>query len=719
MPGVLGVIVAIAETVGALASELFIAIGLPGLPAATAYAVASTGVLVGATLGILSGLKSLFSPGVPKSEAAGTTIRTPISSRVSGFGVARLGLLDQQLYESFNGAAYDVYADHDGPITSVLTWYLNDDVITIDGSDDVISPDGKKYVDSSGAQVVKLLHREGAATETAYSELTSALGSTIWPSTSRGDGVASIALICQPVKSKDWIGCYPNGVPIPTRAAQLQPVFDPRDGGQTQGTRSTYLWSDNPALVLLAYLTDANGGMGLDYARLIAPAISDWEDAADVCDEAVTLKAGGTEPRYRCWITYKHDAPPADVIKAILASMDGWLGQRGDGALVLKAGKYVAPTVSIGAEHITAYSLQSLVATDDAINVLNLSYISAAHDYAEEPTDDWVDTADVAARGRRNAQPLNVSTSPSPGQSSRLAKRAMARGLAPYRGWFSTDLAGFEGLGERYLDITIEEAGAVIFDGPVEILDAIFTPGQGVQFTFVQADANIDDWIAALEEGDPAPLGDVVVSDPIDPPDIDTAVAFFQESSPGVEGARIRIDATGPDRPDLTWYIRWKVSTDSSWKESTVLDAAGYPSVTLDTDFVPVGVMIDVEVAYSTGAGQGSDWSSTETVDTSADAIAPAVPIHVSHAGGTGTYSIAWQTPASLNFYGARVWKNTSGSGFGSATNVGGLRIAPSNYIDGYNPSGIAAGTYDLWVTAENAAAAASSPIGPFTVTVT
>jgi hypothetical protein len=51
-----------------------------------------------------------------------------------------------------------------------------------------------------------------------------------------------------------------------------------------QGDPSTYAWSENPILCLLAYLTDASGGMGEDYSRRIAPALDSWIAAADDCD---------------------------------------------------------------------------------------------------------------------------------------------------------------------------------------------------------------------------------------------------------------------------------------------------------------------------------------------------------------------------------------------------------------------------------------------------
>src|SRR3546814_12086276 len=86
----------------------------------------------------------------------------------------------------------------------------------------------------------------------------------------------------------------------------------------------------------------------VDYATKIAPTLSYWQAAADVCDEAISLKAGGTEERYRSPVAHNHTDQHANVIAALLSTFDGWIAPRADGALVVYAGKYYAPTVSIG-----------------------------------------------------------------------------------------------------------------------------------------------------------------------------------------------------------------------------------------------------------------------------------------------------------------------------------------------------------------------------------
>src|SRR3546814_17067473 len=51
----------------------------------------------------------------------------------------------------------------------------------------------------------------------------------------------------------------------------------------------------------------------------------------------------------------------------------------------------------------------------------------------------------------------------------RLAKRKMARTNALYRGSVTTNAAGRIVRGQRFINLRIEEAGTVFFDGPAEV----------------------------------------------------------------------------------------------------------------------------------------------------------------------------------------------------------------------------------------------------------
>jgi hypothetical protein len=320
---------------------------------------------------------------------------------------------------------------------------------------------------SNPPNLVQIDYRLGLDTETSYSEIAPAL--PLWDASHRGDGVTSMLLLCTPARREDQQGDFPNGLPTPSAVIDAQLIYDPRDVGQTQGDKSTYLFSDNPILCLLAYLTDASGGMGLDYARFIEPAIDFWKDAADECDGLVAtsgmhatlldaaavgdnkifladttgLTVGATvsncRPRtwscpasawpaksispgrwltptkpgnwptgpasvrrrlYRCAGTYGHDTPPGDVIKSILSTFDGWLGQRGDGALVVRTNTVYTPTVVLGNDHIVGYQVQHYLPDEQVTNQYVVSYTDPASGFNKAEAGYVQDDDDIAAAGR-------------------------------------------------------------------------------------------------------------------------------------------------------------------------------------------------------------------------------------------------------------------------------------------------------------------------------
>ena len=69
--------------------------------------------------------------------------------------------------------------------------------------------------------------------------------------------------------------------------------------------------------------------------------------AADICDQAVTLAAGGAEPRYEANGQLSSRDTPGDTIEAFRTAMAGDLIQTG-GKWLIKPGAYEAPVVSLG-----------------------------------------------------------------------------------------------------------------------------------------------------------------------------------------------------------------------------------------------------------------------------------------------------------------------------------------------------------------------------------
>ncbi len=161
----------------------------------------------------------------------------------------------------------------------------------------------------------------GSDTQTVDFKLASAFSSQ-WTASHRGRGVAYIALTFE--FNED---VYRQGKPEVTCLVQGKKVYDPRlDGTRAGGSGAhrvndptTWAYSTNPALCLADYLLDNRLGLGEDAARIDYDLVA---DAADVCDEFVTVP-GGSQRRYTCNVVLSATDRFEDNIEVLAQAMAG------------------------------------------------------------------------------------------------------------------------------------------------------------------------------------------------------------------------------------------------------------------------------------------------------------------------------------------------------------------------------------------------------------
>jgi len=238
------------------------------------------------------------------------------------YGRSRVGGV--RLYDASTGGSNDFlhriigFAGHE--IESYDEIYLNDEVITIDGSGNVTSP--ARY---NG--FVRIRRFYGTTTQAADADLvseTSTLAEGRWTTNHRLFGVAYIY-----ARFKYDADVFPNGIPIISATIKGRKIYDPRT--------TTTVWSDNPALCIRDYLT-ASFGLNQTSAQVDDTSIT---TAANICEEVVD-----GEDRYTCNGSFVTGFTPSQVVSDILTSMGGllWYSQ---GQWRMKAAKYVTPTVTL------------------------------------------------------------------------------------------------------------------------------------------------------------------------------------------------------------------------------------------------------------------------------------------------------------------------------------------------------------------------------------
>lgn len=325
--------------------------------------LASTAVVGEITLGAIVGsltlatvatgasfaAQTLLAPDPPKPEAGHLTQNKTIPPRQRGWGRRRMGGF-YGLYTSVDQISTDVVLFHQGKICAFVGYFLHDDrvnltsgfvvgVLNADGSNISFGtvPNDGRYVGTGGRVAIET--RLGEDTETYYSNVEAVVTSGVWDSSHRGDGIASIALICDGPGAAKFTKTFPQNLPIPTVIVDMSAVWDFRDSAQsptnkttwidypdydagvnyTSGTRALYLgvvyislsnpisasnignqpdisndfWTpvfSNPILQLVDYIiTPAlDGGMGLSRDILITPVLANLISKANICDELVT-----------------------------------------------------------------------------------------------------------------------------------------------------------------------------------------------------------------------------------------------------------------------------------------------------------------------------------------------------------------------------------------------------------------------------------------------
>lgn len=656
---------------------------------ATPLAVAITTVIIGIGISVGTSLlaQAFLAPsaqqtaGPPPSDRQFIS-KAPVAPRFRCYGRVRVAG-GQAFLAARKGTLYRVLAHNDGRIDGVEEHLIDETVVTVGADGWVTAPD--KYQGR-----VRILWRDGANDQAYYAELKDAFAD--WDATHKGNGVAHSLTLFKQVGQEQFFDVYPSGEnTLYKRTQRGVRVWDPRDPAQSASDASTWLWSDNAALCILDFLRHESG-FGMPMAWL-EPELAIWKAAADACDEPVTLKAGGTEKRYRLWGSYAYDERPADVLSRMLTACNGrlWIGP--NGGLALSVGVWTEPTVVIGDDAIVSYKLGSGNEAPDTANTLTAVYTESAMGYVETEAEPWVDEASLLAYGEQRSD-AKLYMVPSHSQCRRLMKQAFGRLAPAWKGTLTTNLAALAALTERYVTIMISELDLTI---TAEIDNVQFRVEQGnvvtglvIDFTAITALAFAFD--PATEEGTPSEVPAAIASSSISPPDnfnvlMDhrggNVVGEASWTKPVIDTLKTVVEFRRDFLDAADWQVVKSTDGSSSVTTPTLVDGATYKFR-----------------ARHVGLLRSSDWSPIITRDAVYDAVAPGAPTGLSTAKVATTVTIAWANPSSSNTYGARVYRhtaNTPASATLVATRYGGASAALS-----YQDTNLAAGTYWWWVAAIN-----------------
>ncbi|MES0168254.1 hypothetical protein NKJ87_20065 [Mesorhizobium sp. M0027] len=574
--------------------------------AAIASAIVTTALTVGVSY--------LLTPKPPKPEDGRQPLTQPIPYRFWGVGTARLAGA-MMLWEVSGDKMYSVQAFVGHRINAYVGYYLNDDKIEIvDAEGNVHCPENDERYDGRTFIYTRL----GLVPETPYAELLEDLAADgVWTDNHRGDGQASAAMVCDAPSVEDFPTKFPYGKPALSAVLELALCWDFRDPDQDPEDDSTWVFTENPAIQLAWHECFNPFGTKRDWRKALLPVLDMWQEEADVCDELVPRATGGFEKRYTCggFDTTEHD--PKGGTNAILASCDGWMCERGDGALLFVAGKFREKYVATLTDaDIVGYTIQHDVLPEEECNRLVPKFTYPATDYTSTDTDFFEDVPAQLQAGRVLPQDATYLWVQQWRQARRLAKREFARLRQKKRGSLDVRFTGINAVYAPWVrlqtPVSIPSMNRKLINNRRSVLSV---QRGGFQMTFIVMPADIDAWNPAEDEGAAPPIPPKAERKQIPVPVIDTVYAVASAGS-----AYIRVVIIDPNRDDLTPKLRYRIvdtggGVTGAWIEQRFPDAVPEVGlIVMNTNAVPLESQIEVQAAFIGANGSSGTWSDSEFV---------------------------------------------------------------------------------------------------------
>ena len=509
---------------------------------------------------------------------------------------------------------------------------------------------------------------------------------------------------------------WPRVPPEVEMAGDWSKVWDPRDIAQDAADPSTWLWSDNHALIALdALMQNPIQSYGLDNLWL-----DTFNHAADVADEAVALKAGGTEPRYRAnGLVIFNGNEIEDFMQPILMAGMSDLTTVGGRRGIVPA-KAQTPVATLSDLIGEGFSYTRLKPGRDLPTQIRTTYPSSLRNYdSAELVPYDIPGAATEDGGVEKVRDLQLDMVTSPTQAMRLRKifATMARlqktitGVAPPSAinlvagaWTTVDLpAPFDAMNGTYRVANINPAVDLHGDQGVAMR---------CQITLEEADAGILDWDPATEEEE---ITDILFSATRPDVAVPGAITYTVETinNGGTVTQRFRFEFDPAADTDATGYEwQYRVSAPPEWIAGGVISPE-----TLDAEgdlygYLPVQDAVaehQIRVRTNTPIG-ASDW--VELTGMSPDSV---LTVN-SASGGAAQVSFNVTMPASPTFDRLRLYRANT-SDFGTAVEIQTRDVAAGSTTTQTYTQGAATRFY--WLTAVSITDIEGPLQGPYELTVT
>lgn len=286
---------------------------------------------------------------------------------------------------------------------SIVSLYVDGKSCSVSGSSADGNVTGSNVSNYSGNLWAQF--HDGAWSQTADADLVAKSGGE-WTSSFRGRGVCYLRTTAKYSADK-----FKNGRPNFVAVFKGAKLYDWRKDSTNGGSgshrwddESTWEWTANPAVILYNYMRGVKvngnkvGGMNVPASAL---PVDVWTEAANVCDENVNLKAGGTEKRYRASGLIDLTGEHATVVRDLLSSMAGSLVDAG-GVWKLYAGAARSSVLTLTDADLLSeepVTLSPRLSRSMLVNAVFGSYSDPSQNYQQTALPPRISPADETADG--------------------------------------------------------------------------------------------------------------------------------------------------------------------------------------------------------------------------------------------------------------------------------------------------------------------------------
>lgn len=504
-----------------------------------------------------------------------------------------------------------------GPWTATEEHYLGGREVVVD-SDGAVSSPPWSYI---GGSYVHIKAKTGSGGETAWPELISAFPA-LWTSAHRVRGIAQtlVRYISPGLTNDKFLQLYQSGEPPYERVGRAEPIFDPREVGQSATNPATWVWSDNGILcgahVLRSY--PSISAADIDYTLLAAQ--------ADAAEEMVATLTG-TEPRARCWGMWPSESARGDVMQQVLDSIGAEMVPTSDDKYIIRLlSDARTAEIDIPARHILGLEWRSGPESVERPNVCRVRYYSPERNFEMAEIDltgiAWARVQEEIDRVGEQIYDVDLPFCPSASQAQRIARRMFALARAD-AGVVKTNWAGLAAWGKTTANIELPDIDETAL---CAIANPRVNDDEGtVEIPFVVW-PTLTPWNPATDEAPaPDPIPDLQYPSDLPKPNAPTAamVVTLPSTAKALRVAYSLPSGSGATIVEANYRIVSLAGTFQGMTEHGNPEGAGAASAAVNA----TGEMCEFRVRTWDDEGNGSYFSDVYAAIPAAEsAAAPAAP---------------------------------------------------------------------------------------------